>query len=253
MVLATLALLGVVDVPGGSFAMGSGRAPDERPVRDVTLSAYRIDRAEVSLAAFEAFVAAGAYTNAAWWAPEGWAWAGEHPGGAGATIRASGRPGDHPVVAVTWWEADAYCRWKGGALPTEAQWEHAACDDGGGRYPWGDDEDFAAAWFNEGRHGQIASVKTQPVAEQDSALASPFGLVHAAGNVWEWTADSYDARWYAEAPVQDPVNTQARPWRTARGGSYANLPSYCGCTHREPVAPAEVRLTMGFRCAYPPS
>lgn len=253
MLLVPLVLAALVDVPGATFRMGGGRAPDERPVREVTLSPYRIDRTEVSLAAFEAFVAAGAYANAHWWSPDGWAWAQANHGGAGATVRASGRVDTHPVVAVTWWEADAYCRWKGGALPTEAQWEHAACDDGGGRYPWGDSEDFAAAWYDEGAHGQIASVKTQPVATQDPALASPFGLQHAAGNVWEWTADAYDARYYGEAPATDPVNTAARPWRTVRGGSYVNLPSYCSCTHREPIGPDEVRLTVGFRCAYPPA
>lgn len=253
MILAALALTAIVDVPGGTFGMGSGRAPDERPVRDVTLSAYRIDRTEVSIEAFEAFVAAGAYRDPKWWSTAGWAWAEAHPVGADATVRAAGRAGDHPVVAVTWWEADAYCRWKGGALPTEAQWEHAACDDAGGRYPWGDDEDFAAAWYKEGKHGQIEAVKTMAVTAQDAALASPFGLLHAAGNVWEWTADAYDARWYADAPSTDPVNAADRPWRAARGGSFVNLPSYCSCTHREPVAPDEVRLTMGFRCAYPPA
>ena len=65
-------------------------------------------------------------------------------------------------------------------------------------------------------------------------------------------ADAYDAAWYGDAPAKDPVNTDDRPWRTLRGGSYENLPSYCSCTHREPATPADVRLTVGFRCAYGP-
>ena len=253
--LLTLLAATVIDVPGAAFQMGSGRSPDERPVHEVTVSPYRVDATEVTIDAFEAFVASNAYTEVRWWTAAGWTWAQAHPGGAGVKQRASGRTGAHPVVGVTWWEADAYCRWKGGALPSEAQWEHASCDDGGGRYPWGDSEDFAANWYKEGKHGQIESVKTEPAAQQDATLASPFGLLHAAGNVWEWTADSYDARFYgtsaAAAPVKDPVNTAERPWRTVRGGAFVNLPSYCSCTHREPVGPDEARLTVGFRCAYP--
>jgi formylglycine-generating enzyme required for sulfatase activity len=240
-----------VVVPAGTFRQGSGRAPDERPVREVTLSSYRIDPTEVSIAAYEAFVAAGAYAEARWWSAAGWTWAQANPGGAGPDARAAHRDGSHPVVAVTWWEADAYCRWKGGALPTEAQWEHAACDDAGGRYPWGDDENFDAAWYKEGKFAHLEGVVTEPANRQDATLASPFGLLHAAGNVWEWTADAYDAGWYAEAPPKDPVNQSVRPWHTLRGGSFMNLPSYCTCTHREPAGPDEVRLTVGFRCAYP--
>lgn len=253
LLLSSLVLGAPVPIPAGSFRQGSGRAPDERPVREVTLAAYRIDATEVSVAEFEAFADAGGYRDPAWWSPEGREWLAAHDGGAGPAARRSNRATDHPVVAVTWFEADAYCRWKGGALPTEAQWERASCDDDGGRYPWGDGEDFAAAWYKEGKYGQITSVHTVPAAQQDAALASPFGLLHAAGNVWEWTADAYDARYYGDAPATDPRNDDDRPWRTLRGGSYMNLASYCTCTHREPATPDDVRLTTGFRCAYPPS
>ncbi|MFZ5477187.1 MAG: formylglycine-generating enzyme family protein [Myxococcota bacterium] len=247
--LVSLALAEPVAVEGGSFRMGSGGPPDESPVREVRLSPYRIDRTEVSVGEYEAFANGGGYGDARWWTPEGWTWAQAHPDGAGAKLRASGRTADHPVVAVTWYEADAYCRWKGGSLPTEAQWERAACR---GKYPWGDSEDFAAVWFKEGKFGQIEDVHTKPVSQQDPSLASPFGLLHAAGNVWEWTRDSYHAAFYEDAPATDPVNTASTPWRTLRGGSFMNLPSYCTCTHREPAEPDTVRLTTGFRCSYSP-
>jgi formylglycine-generating enzyme required for sulfatase activity len=252
LVLILAAFAEPVPVPGAVFRQGGGAAPDETPQRDVTLSAYRIDRTEVSVSEFEAFVALGAWARAEWWSADGWAWAKIHPGGAGSTIRASGRTGDHPVVAVTWYEADAYCRSKGGSLPTEAQWEHAACHDSGSRYPWGDSEEFEASWYKEGKWGQVEGVKTEPAAVQDPTLASPFGLLHAAGNVWEWTTDTYDADAYSGGPAKDPVSTSKSRWHTLRGGSFMNLPSYCTCTHREPAGPAEVRLTAGFRCAYPP-
>jgi iron(II)-dependent oxidoreductase len=230
-------------VPAGSFDMGSTRVPDEGPVHTVSLPAYRIDRSEVSLAEFERFVAAGWDTEANW-TPEGWTWSRTHTGGAGARARASGRTAEHPVVAVSWYEADAYCRAAGGRLPSESEWEHAACKPGG-RYAWGDDADFDAVWYAAGKAGHVSSVATKPVTEQSPELASPFGLLHTAGNVWEWTAGVYDGRGYA-------VDSSTSAWRTLRGGSYMNLASYCTCTHREPARPDEARLTAGFRCAYPP-
>ena len=248
-----LLLLGatIVSIPAGSFRMGSDRAPDESPGHDVALSAYRIDAEEVSVAAYAAFVAAGGYTDSRHWSPEGQQWLAAHPEGAGAGLRSSDRSGEHPVVAVTWYEADAYCRWKGGSLPTEAQWEYAACGGRGTRYPWGDDEQIDAAWFTEGKTGQLTSVNTRPVNREDARATSPHGLRHAVGTVWEWTLDSYHSAFYAKSSPQNPRNDEATPWRTLRGGGFDNLPSYCTCTHREPALPAEPRLTTGFRCAYP--
>lgn len=240
-----------LNIPGGSFRQGSDRVADESPVREVTLAGFRIDRTEVSVDEFEAFVKEGGYGERRWWSAEGWAWLQEHALGAGAEMRSSGRPASHPVIAVTWYEAEAYCSSKGGSLPTEAQWEHAACGDGGRRYAWGDSEDFGAAWFKEGKLGQITDVHTKPVTEEDPTLASPFGLVHTVGNVWEWTRDNYRNNAYVDLPAVDPIDSTASLWRTMRGGSYMNLPSYCTCTHREPARSDTVRLTTGFRCAYP--
>ena len=240
-----------LDVPGGEFRQGSDRAPDE-PERTVTASAFAIDRTEVSVAAFERF-AEVAYDRREWWSEEGWQWVQDHPEGAGPAARSAGRDDSHPVVAVSWFEADAYCRWKGGGRPTEAQWERAACGRGGQRYAWGDDEAVAAAWYAGGKFGHIDRVATVPVGEQATDIASPFGLLHTAGNVWEWTADRYHRDGYRgqSEPVRDPTGPAAGPWRTLRGGSFMNLPSYCTCTHREPARPDRVAFTTGLRCAYP--
>lgn len=238
-------------IPAGRFEQGSAAEPDA-PVRTVTLSAYRIDATEVTIQAFERFVTAGGYRQDRWWSPEGRQWLAQHPGGAGADHRAAGRDTDHPVVAVTFWEAEAYCAWVGGALPTEAQWEHAACGAGGQRFPWGDDEAVDARWYAGGKFGQIQRVTTAKAHDQDAALRSPLGLLHAAGNVWEWTQDRYHRQaWAGGVPATDPAGVSEGPWRVLRGGSFMNLPSYCTCTHREPAQPDRVAYSTGFRCAYP--
>ena len=235
--------------PAGSFQQGGTTAPDARWQRRVTLSAYGMDRSEVTIAAFDDFVAQG-WTDDQWWTSDGLAWRGDHPEGAGDALRRSDRSGDHPVVAVTWHEASAYCAWAGGRLPTEAEWERAACGPHPARFPWGDDEPEGPAWFTGGKLHAVQRVITHPALQQDPSLVSPEGMLHTAGNVWEWTADSYRASAYDGGDVSDPLEQRDSPWRVLRGGSYMNLPSYCSCRHREPARPDQPRLTTGFRCAY---
>lgn len=236
-----------VPIPAGTFTQGGGRAPDE-PQRSVTLSAFRIGRAEVTVAQFDAFTHAGGYSDPRWWSTEGWAWAQLNPGGAGVELRAAGRTADHPVVAVTWYEADAWCRWAGGRLPTEAEWERAACGGQPRRFPWGDSEEVEARWYAEGKFGHISTVHT--TAQGDPALASSEGALNMAGNVWEWTADWYHAEGTRD-DATDPTGPAQGSWKVLRGGSFMNLPSYCTCTHREPARPDRVAFTTGFRCAWP--
>ena len=238
-----------IAIPAGSFVQGSGRATDA-PTRTVQLSAYSIDATEVSIAEFEQFVAAG-WTDPQWWSASGRAWQQAQSDGAGASARAAGRPADHPVVRVTYWEAEAYCRWRGGALPTEAQWEHAACGSGGQRYPWGDSDERDVVWYSGGKFGHLSSVRTRAVHDAPPDTRSLIGGLHMAGNVWEWTADVYHRDGTrSEAVVTDPSGPESGPWRVLKGGSFMNLPSYCSCTHREPARPERQAFTTGFRCAY---
>jgi formylglycine-generating enzyme required for sulfatase activity len=248
--LALAAPADTVPVPGGAGNMGDGVSPDA-PARQVELSPFRIDRTEVSVAQFERFVAE-AWSERTVWSEAGWAWAQAHPSGAGEALRAAGRPDTHPVVSVTWFEADAYCRWRGGRLPTEAEWERAACGGQRQRYPWGDDPDQPFRTNDLAKYGMLDSVRTAPVADQEPALASPVGALHMAGNVWEWTADWYHRDGTRTDGARDPTGPANGTWRVLRGGSYMNLPSYCTCTHREPAEPGRAALTTGFRCAWSP-
>ena len=237
----------VVHLPAASFSRGSERAPDEGPVRRIQLSGYSIDKTEVSIAEFERFVAEG-WRDAAHWSSEGRGWMGEHPRGLGPQLWRSGRPKDHPVVAVTWYEADAFCRWKGGHLPSEAQWERAACAGSEGPYPWGDATNLDVRWTQAMEDGALLRVNTAAVTEDSTP--NSLGMRHVIGNVWEWTADWYHRDGYSNAAEMDPGGPSTGRWRVLRGGSFANLPSYATCTHREPARPDQARLTAGFRCAY---
>lgn len=234
-------------LPEGTFTRG-GRAPDEGASTVVREPAFSLDRHEVTIDAYEAFVASSAWSDPQYWTAEGLAWKRAHPGGLGPKLRASGRSGDHPVVGVSWYEADAYCRSRGQQLPRESQWERA-CHTEGERFPWGDEENFVANWYGGGKGGQVSGVMTHSALVSDAAILSREGALHLAGNVWEWTADWYGAY---SAETERPAGPGAGSWKVVRGGSYMNLASYCTCSHREPVRPEEMRLTIGFRCVGSP-
>ena len=239
----------IVFFPNATFEQGSDYAPDESPQHAITLSAYSMDKTEVSIRSFEQFVQNG-WGEDQYWSPEGLKWRKQNPNGSGKENRAAGRNPNHPVVAVTWYEADAYCKWQGGTLPTEAQWERAACPEKG-RFAWGDSEEMNAAWYSGGKYGHLQSVQTNEVAQAPVSQRTKEGLFHTTGNVWEWTSDWYDSSYYESSPQTDPTGPESGRWKTMRGGSFMNLPSYCTCTHREPAAPDRVAYTVGFRCVYP--
>jgi sulfatase modifying factor 1 len=222
---------GMVMVPEGSFLMGSPDGPsNERPEHEVSLSAYFIDRLEVSNAQYRECVAAGGCSQA---------------------MLASGytRPGyrdnseydEYPVMGVTWAQAAAYCTWAGKRLPTEAEWEYAAGGPDNYTWPWGNEFDpqLSAA----------SAPDTQPVASYPEG-ASPFGILNMAGNVTEWVQDVYSDTFYANSPVENPVGTGEGNDRIFRGGSFANVDGGAYSTSRRYVKPAAFAdVDVGFRCA----
>jgi len=240
----------------GTFLRGSGRSSDESPRHEVYLSEFYIDKYEVSIAAFEYFVQFG-YQNDDFWSKEGQNWKKKYPNGAGDKNRRAGRTDSHPVVAVSWYEADAYCKYKGGYLPTESQWERAACpkinhdiSQSAQKFPWGNNDNIEAVWYSGGKYGHLQSVLTKPINEAPQSQITPDGLTHTVGNVWEWTSEYYHRDSYTQKVSSDPKGPDSGIWKTLRGGSFMNLPSYCSCTHREPAEPNRISYTVGFRCAY---
>lgn len=236
-----------VFVPAGLFTMGIDhpRATDEKPRRQVYLSAFFINRYEVTNARFAAFVAATGYQTEAEKRgvekADGISW--RQPHGPGAVAAPS-----HPVVYVSWRDAEAYCAWRGGRLPTEAEWEKSARGPDGRLWPWG--AAFAAGranvWGAEDGYAGLAPVGSFP------AGASPYGALDLAGNVWEWCADWYDADYYATAPTQDPQGPATGRFKVLRGGSWINRGPTLRSINRFEVLPVERSPYIGFRCARSP-
>ncbi len=212
-------------VPAGSFPMGTtsdqaaavlaadppawvrNELSSEQPEHQVTLSrGYWIDRDEVTNAAYDAFVAAGGYTTRAWWSDAGWAWLQAQATALPAACDAAAP--DEPRACVTWFEAEAFAAWRGGRLPTEAEWEYAARGPDGHIYPWGDRWDPSHANVVDA----TAAVKVGSYRDGVSWV----GATDLAGNVMEWVADwlaPYDA-----APATDPTGPTSGAIKVEKGG-----------------------------------
>jgi len=218
--VVALAQAAAVLVPAGEFVMGADDEmadADERPTRRVALAAFRIDRTEVTRRAYAA-CAAGARCRPP--VPSGVA---DDP--------------DLPVVGVSHDDARAYCRFVGGRLPHEAEWEKAARGTQARRYPWGDDVDCRRANFgNFQGSGPCPDNPGRPEkAGSRPSGASPYGALDMAGNVWEWVADAY-----AGEPGA----------RVLRGGSCCGYFSLPRTTERLRFRRDYRDVDIGFRCAY---
>ncbi len=214
-------------IAGGTFWMGAqkkdrqspGYDPaafeNEAPVRLVTVSPFVLGRFPVTVQEFRRFVEAGneGYLDPRCWQRPGWAWR-ERGGytGPGSWSEQLRHP-NRPITEVSWYEADAYCRWVGGRLPTEAEWEFAARGEGGRRYPWGDDEpDYRRANFGM-NIGCPTPVGVYPLGR------SPEGVEDLCGNVYEWCTHGDDP-----GELESPESLWILWDRTeiARGGCCAN-------------------------------
>jgi len=221
----------------------------------VTLTyGYWIDQYEVTNAAYQEFVKDGGYTRREYWSEEGWLWKGSQTGPNDWGCEPELLEPDMPRSCITWYEAEAYARWRGGELPTEAEWEYAARGTDGRVYPWGDDFDGTRlnycdsscpnAWgdarFEDGYS------RTAPVGSFPEGV-SWVGAYDMAGNVWEWTADWYDALYHQSGSDIDPAAPDQGIEKVLRGGSW-NMPYIFSRTaYRDGVLPGSWSSIIGFR------
>ncbi len=224
----------LVAIPEGEFLMGAGGSDaleDEKPQHRVWLDRFDIDLHEVTTAQYAAFLAQDKR------APP-WQWE--------SVELAIHR--DRPVVGVSWNDADAYCRWRGKRLPTEAEWEKAARGTDGRLYPWGNEAPTPdRANFALGARFSYSQA-LMPVRHYETGV-SPYGLYHMAGNVWEWVADWYEAGYYEKSPERNPKGPESGSFKVLRGGSWSDLPKYLLTYGRFKLAPETRNSYTGFRCA----
>jgi gamma-glutamyl hercynylcysteine S-oxide synthase len=252
----------MISIPAGAFGMGDpGRGfsyDNERPRHERALGAFEIDRTPVTNGRFERFVAEGGYECRELWRTEGWHWRERErvqrplywtPDGRERRFdQVVPRDPDLPVMHVSWHEADAYARWAGKRLPTEAEWERSACWDAEAgrarRCPWGDEDPTR----NRANLDQIAFGPMAPGALQG---ATPDGVEAMLGDCWEWTASPFTGypgfvafpyREYSEVFFGDR-------FRVLRGGSWATRPSVARNTFRNWDLPQRRQIFCGFRCA----
>jgi sulfatase modifying factor 1 len=217
-----------VVVPGGWFFMGAdeGRTSN-RPGHRVFVDTFAIDRTEVTASAFAVFVAATGRSI------QGWE---EEPAEDEA---------DYPAVGILWQDADAYCRWAGQRLPTEAEWEKAARGTDGRRYPWGETWDPARA--NTAASGPGMVVPVGSYADE----ASPYGALDMCGNASEWVADHFDPEYYSVSPDRNPQGPASVLDHGLRGGSWASPREHVQTFFRDSSHSVRPNLRVGFRCAGP--
>jgi iron(II)-dependent oxidoreductase len=253
-----------VFVPGGPFLMGTDTEPwaydNERPAHVVEVAPFFIDTTPVTNAEYLRFIEEGGYDDRRLWSEPGWAWRLEadlrapefwarEGNGSWSILRYGKRfplPPAEPVQHVCYHEADAYARWVGKRLPTEAEWEKAASWDGGRkrRFPWGDDLSGQRANLGQ-RHFGPAPAGAYPEG------ASPYGAEQMLGDVWEWTASDFTPYpGFASFPYKEYSEVFYGPdYKVLRGGSWATHPLAVRTTFRNWDFPIRRQIFAGFRCA----
>jgi formylglycine-generating enzyme required for sulfatase activity len=286
----------MITIPAGSFLMGNNGhegfgGPEEFPQHSVNLPTYQIGKHEVTRGQYRKFIEAGGYQNPSYWSAEGWKWKKsdviDYAGMQGTvihTVRPNskdkrnepehwaaeqewighgfGHPrfvqtDNHPVVAITYYEAEAYCKWAGGRLPTEAEWEKAARWDEkkqhANTWPWGDTWDPEKCNNAEDHNvaaGGYKKNQSAPVGGYPDG-ASPYGCMDMVGNAYEWVAD-----WHKSYPGSSKPFDRTGAYRCVKGGCWDDGPLGVRCAYRGWYLPPSSSGTgpgdsdyIGFRVA----
>jgi formylglycine-generating enzyme len=218
----------VVSVPGGRFEMGSARGrPDESPVHEAEVPAFRLGRTPVTRAQYGVFVRAGRPEEAPpWWSDPAFS------------------DSDQPVVGVTWHEATAYAEWLGTTLggrwrlPTEAEWERAAR---------GGLEHASTAWGDVVPAGEVPQGGLRSPWPVGRGTPNGYGLLDMGTIVHEWCLDWYGADYYRDAPRFDPRGPAEGSRRSSRGGSWRHRVRWSPPSARSSLPPSYRYADYGFR------
>jgi serine/threonine-protein kinase len=239
----------MVEIPAGEFTMGSDMFEGEKPVQRILLASYFIDKLPVTNADFARFVEETGYTTQVQergfgWVREGMEWQKttgafwRMPDGVNAV---EDEQMNLPVTQISHKDAEAYCRWAGKALPTEAQWEKAARGPDGRIYPW----DNAMPTIDLAHFGQPLSSLPWPVGKTGSSSQSHYGVRDMAGNVYQWTKD-----WYAPhvRNYQNPKGPETGSEKVVKGGAFVEGPLSLRSSHRDRYPPDFSSNLFGLRC-----
>lgn len=222
----------MVEIPEGPFTMGSKEGdPDEAPEHQIFLSAYYMDKREVTQGEYDRFV----------------------------RMTKRGKPfvpvfeddqskilkPELAAMGMSWNDADAYCKWAGKRLPTEAEWEKAGRGEGKRRYPWGDD--FGSGDANV--DGDEDGFKYLAPPGSFESGRSPYGLYDMTGNVAEWVADAYGEQYYQKTPYRDPKGPDEGQHKVIRGGSWRETQHNARLSKRFQAKMWRTDSTIGIRCA----
>ena len=224
----------MVGIPASSFMMGCNQDVDtecldyEKPYHEVALGGFKIDTHETTQGEFADCLEAGECSAPTCdWEP-------------GARAR-------HPVVCVTYQQAQDFCRWAGKRLCTEAEWERAARGTDGRKFPWGNqDPDCDRAVMDDGGAGcgtqGAFAVGSKPEGK------SPCGAQDMAGNVLEWTADWFATDYYQQSPAENPIGPSSGTNRVMRGGSFNSTSLTMRASYRAQAGPVNGYSNLGIRC-----
>lgn len=217
----------LIYIPAGDFIMGDNGF--DAPVHTVSLDGYWIQETKVTNRMYDQCVRAGICSAPAQTL--------------GGPVFSNPEFANHPVVGVNWDQAQTYCSWIQGSLPTEAQWEKAARGLNGNPYPWGTNSPSCSLVNFSNCVGNTSAVTAQEAGK------SPFGLFDMAGNVFEWVYDWYGQNYYTQSPATNPTGPESGQYRVVRGSSFESPSEQMGSAIRRFDEPSDSRRDTGFRCA----